>query len=80
MAQPNLREAEWDVATVINTKLVPALDGEPTAKAIVSMLTFVLLLMRPNLSVDQAENGVRSIAAHIFEYLEMLDGKNLEMN
>ena len=63
----------WDVGAVINEKLAPALDGETIPKAIVSMLTFILLLIKPDIEPPEAEKAVRLISDYILDCVDMND-------
>lgn len=70
-AQNVMVEEIWDVGAIINEKLAPALDGEPITKAIVAMLTFILLLMKPEIQPEEAERIVRATTDFLMDQLNV---------
>ena len=77
-AGTELRSEGWDVGALINEKLAPALAGEPVPIAIIAMLTFSLLLMKPEISVEDAEQGVIGASNFMMDYLALKEAPEHE--
>jgi hypothetical protein len=49
-----------DIQQIIWGRLMPALEGAPTDHAILGMLAFAVLLMKPDVDLDSLKNAVQS--------------------
>ncbi len=47
-----------EITRIINTKLSPAIEGENEAKVVISLLSFAIILMKPEISPQQLQDGV----------------------
>jgi len=65
-----------DVQRVIFDRLSPAIEGEPLAHAILSMLTFSIMLMKPDIEIEQLQDIVMSTSEHIIMHLSPVGEAN----
>ena len=54
-----------DITEFINTKLGPALDGEDEGLAVTSMLTFILMVLKPDITADEVQKYVQDASAYL---------------
>ena len=67
-----------DIQRLIFDRLAPAVEGEPLSHAVLSMLTFAVLLMRPGIELDKLQDIVMSVSEHMV--LAMGDPTNTTVN
>ena len=53
------------IDSVIQKKLVPALDGEDVEVAIVCLLVMTLLLVRPDLEMDEVQEHLLGLSGYL---------------
>jgi len=58
-----------EVKDLIEEKLGPAVDGEAVPLAILTMLTFSIMLMKPDIDVEELKDIVMSTSGHIIQSL-----------
>jgi hypothetical protein len=54
-----------DIQRVIHDRLSPAIEGENMELSILSMITFAVWIMRPNIEVEELQRIVQSTAEYI---------------
>jgi hypothetical protein len=54
-----------DIQRLIFDRLAPAVEGEPLSHTVLAMLTFSVLLMRPNIDLDLLQDVVMSTSEHM---------------
>lgn len=65
MTLPMIVEAKVtgeEIERIISDKLFPAVEDEERAASIISMLTLVLTLMKPEISPKEIQDGVRGVS------------------
>lgn len=55
---------------VIQQRLAPALEGTEESVAIASMLTLILLLMKPEIEADEIATKVQDISAYLVTLID----------
>jgi hypothetical protein len=67
-----------DIQRLIYDRLAPAVEGEPLSHAVLSMLTFAVLLMRPSIELEKLQEVVMAVSEHMV--LAMGDPSNTSVN
>jgi hypothetical protein len=47
-----------EITRIINTKIAPAIEGEDSYKVVLSLLSFAMILMKPEITAEQLQEGV----------------------
>jgi hypothetical protein len=71
--RPLIHSVEVDgseIQTLIFDKLAPACEGEKLAHSVLGMITFSILLMKPDIDVDQLQDVVMSTSEYMVMQLE----------
>lgn len=73
-------EAAGDIIQkMILEDLSPAVEGKPVSHAVLAMLTFSVMLMKPDVTVEQLQDCVMGASSYIVTYLSENSGKG-DMN
>lgn len=62
-----------DIQALILAKLGPAVEGEPVSLAVLSMLSLSILLMKPDITVEQLQDCVLSTSSYMITCLAQFD-------
>jgi hypothetical protein len=54
-----------DVQRIIFDRLVPAIEGEDFKNSVLSMLTLAILMMKPNIAIEQLEQVVMGTSEYM---------------
>ena len=60
-----------DIQRIVYDKLAPACEAEQLEHAVLSMLTFSIILMKPSIDVDTLQEVVMNTSQHII--LQLMD-------
>lgn len=65
-----------DIQAIIFDRLAPAVEGESLSNSVLAMLTFSVLLMRPNVDVELLQDVVMSTSEHmIMALMDVVPGE-----
>jgi hypothetical protein len=54
-----------DIQRLIFDRLAPAVEGEPLSHSVMAMITFAVLLMRPDIDLELLQDVVMSTSEHM---------------
>jgi hypothetical protein len=54
-----------DIQRIVFDRLAPAVEGEPLSHSVMALITFSILLMRPDIDLDHLQAVVLSTSEHI---------------
>ena len=80
MTQPTIYVIEAsgkDIQSFINTRLIPAIDGQPSELSVLSMLTLAILVMKPDIEVEILRRTVMDVSGYM---ISLLDTPTLSSN
>lgn len=54
-----------EIQRIVFDRLIPAIEGEVPESAFLSLLTFAVMMMKPDISIDQLQEIVIDASEHI---------------
>jgi len=68
------------IDAIIQGKLVPALDGEDVEVGVVSLLVMTLLLVRPDLNMDELQEHLLGLSGYLATVINEEQTENKPVN